>query len=1194
MYASAAALARLKEICVYIRLPAGSAGSGYLIAHGHIGTAQHVVDKLAMHEKVDVEIGIGELLHKCTATMLRADPATDAAVLVIDKPFDRDPMPLSQHGCELHATWSAFGFPGVAQRLANDKVPHTGVKISGHVEDPSTTNDRGELAIQLFSNSFAAGTATPIHGFSGSPVMIGGALVGHLTKGLPDRDDTARIAFGFGYACPISAVVALLPEGVEPLFAPPASPLPPHWRALLAEFHAHYRTRENAPVAFCGREPEMAELMRWVADPGSASRCLVTGPMGRGKSALLSCVALAAEELGGGDHDLAWEIVFVPISIRFETNAPLTYLQILSTWLTHLAHTAPQSETGIKSRLEYESDCAAAIEHIASSGRRLLIIIDGIDEALNDEFSATWFRRARTGSIKLLLSARDQLGREDANAWLARLQWPADAKCLPLPLLGADGVASVIAAAGAAPEQCAANSPLVGRLLYLSGGEPFLLWLYTRDIWPAGRESPVDIAELNNREPGFQDYFLTWLNLQNRAWQNEHQAGAAIELTRIKAYLAVLACAHGRLTAADLKGLVARAPGIAPAGLRTEDILWPARRFVVGGARGSDASTRGYVLAHPILAEFFTGYFDPDDIAETRRAFVAWGMEAVATLNNDNAATEEANPYQLEFLSSHLNDAGASAADYALLLTPGWRAAHVAFDGNLTGFIREIRTATEAVLLRRPPAWRSELFCRNLMLSSALAVAAIPTKLMMAGIKHKLTRPGAALRALESADHNLRWQGLLRLAKHLSPEQRPNVIQEALRSAGLVAGGRDRAIALASILPELAPGFRSSIQNQVFDEFGHMGNMAYFLDAVDGVATHVDAEGRSMLIDYVLGSVKYERDWYYLLHLLPHLDDSERETCIVMAAMHHRLMPAPESPDHEADTEFFPGLHGNLLAVAYRFLPTEWLPILREPALQAARCSDDQLIKAIGLVGVVAHSPHTEIELMHEAIAVIDKLDTLHLYIWGTGDLARNLTESSRRAAIIAPALARACEDIQQQTFSRFDGIADVLDRDGRQTALTAIATAWPRGKAAALNDLADYLDEDQAVAALVMFEQIRDERVCDYALAALDAAEMNAPGTIPVPPPALPQDEIDQVAEWMSGPLSEIQYGDICERLARLPLLLRERAYERVARDAALFDRSFVIHCMAKCAEAIRQIDEHQGLQTVRIGIIAARSTFP
>jgi len=78
--------------------------------------------------------------------------------------------------------------------------------------------------VLLYSQNIAAGKASPLHGFSGSPVIVDGALVGHIIKHIGDTDDPTRAAYGYVYACPIAAVVNLL-AGV-PLEQQPITPTP--------------------------------------------------------------------------------------------------------------------------------------------------------------------------------------------------------------------------------------------------------------------------------------------------------------------------------------------------------------------------------------------------------------------------------------------------------------------------------------------------------------------------------------------------------------------------------------------------------------------------------------------------------------------------------------------------------------------------------------------------------------------------------------------------------------------------------------------------------------------------------------------------------------------------------------------------------------------------------------------------------
>lgn len=195
-------LVRLKQTCVFISGPDGT-GAGYLVAPQRIATALHVVRSWQAGQRFPVIVGVGGPI--CQASLLKADPATDSAVLGFDEKVDVLPLPIAD-GLKRHVAWECYGFPALGNKT--DRPP--GLPIDGQVKDPHTTNDVGQSAILLYSDSVAAGNASPLHGFSGSPVVVAGALVGHLTKHIGDADDKRRAAYGYVYACPIEAVVKLL------------------------------------------------------------------------------------------------------------------------------------------------------------------------------------------------------------------------------------------------------------------------------------------------------------------------------------------------------------------------------------------------------------------------------------------------------------------------------------------------------------------------------------------------------------------------------------------------------------------------------------------------------------------------------------------------------------------------------------------------------------------------------------------------------------------------------------------------------------------------------------------------------------------------------------------------------------------------------------------------------------------------
>lgn len=96
-------------------------------------------------------------------------------------------------------------------------------------------------------------------------------------------------------------------------------------------FLREYLGGESRVVPFGGRAAELAELRRWVEDPDAPVRGLLTAPAGRGKSALVA--RFAADMAEREDVDL----LFLPVSIRFETNAEHDFWRAFAVGLADIA-----------------------------------------------------------------------------------------------------------------------------------------------------------------------------------------------------------------------------------------------------------------------------------------------------------------------------------------------------------------------------------------------------------------------------------------------------------------------------------------------------------------------------------------------------------------------------------------------------------------------------------------------------------------------------------------------------------------------------------------------------------------------------------------------------------------------------------------------------------------------------------------
>lgn len=188
-------------------------GTGYLIAPNLVATCGHVVKDAAPEE---IRISFDGSARVAKNVTVNAD--TDCAVIELDSPLSGI-TPLRIGGpCIWKATWDSYGFPSAAKGA--------GVTMSGIVSNPKAKDDLHAEVLELTSPEVAAGMATPLHGFSGSPVIVDGWVVGHLKRFLPDTGEPNRPAFGKVYATRAACVHGLL-AGTDTTLAEPLPVEPP-------------------------------------------------------------------------------------------------------------------------------------------------------------------------------------------------------------------------------------------------------------------------------------------------------------------------------------------------------------------------------------------------------------------------------------------------------------------------------------------------------------------------------------------------------------------------------------------------------------------------------------------------------------------------------------------------------------------------------------------------------------------------------------------------------------------------------------------------------------------------------------------------------------------------------------------------------------------------------------------------------
>ena len=201
----------MKAACA--RIIAGTAkGTGYLVNRNQVVTCAHVVKPVGDGGKVSVLFpGLS-----VEATVAKCDETSDSAVLNLETAVDQI-APLKVAGSVARkAAWDGYGFP--------ESAKGEGLPLEGAVMDPGSKDDQGIPVLLLKSEQFAAGQGSSLHGFSGSPVLVEGFVVGHLKRYIKDKESPLRPAYGYVYATPSADVLKLLamPPAEAVVEPPPA------------------------------------------------------------------------------------------------------------------------------------------------------------------------------------------------------------------------------------------------------------------------------------------------------------------------------------------------------------------------------------------------------------------------------------------------------------------------------------------------------------------------------------------------------------------------------------------------------------------------------------------------------------------------------------------------------------------------------------------------------------------------------------------------------------------------------------------------------------------------------------------------------------------------------------------------------------------------------------------------------------
>jgi hypothetical protein len=886
------------------------------------------------------------------------------------------------------------------------------------------------------------------------------------------------------YASPEQFINTLrhhLRETIKRFLYPPhdiaATVAVPAFQHTIERFISEYLISEEVPVPFGGRNEELARLDAWLDDNRAPSRFLITAPAGRGKSALL-VRWIEWLKATGKIGENGWSLVFLPISIRFGLNAPEVYLKAFSERLAAIH--------GLEQRLEnppfdlarhYADKARELLQALAITRKHVLIVIDGLDEALGGEFDASIFPHALPPTIRIVASARLQAGDANAEGWIKRLEWDVGVRRAPpleLEPLKKTAIADVLVKMGAPFDLLAEDPALVGRLLDLTEGEPLLLRYYAEDLWRiGGKGARITLADLDTLRPGFGGYFDRWLDLQRKAWK---EASELIDEREIELVLAYLAFAHGPLETRDLLELAARHDdrGLA---LSPHAMLRPLRRFVIGDGTAS----HGYVLSHPKIGLYLQGQRFEATAREIRKVFAEWGHDHVGRLNNAHLGPAQASRYALQFLGQHFKDTEAPVAAFMMFAEDGWRRAWEHFDGGQRGFSGDIRTAWDAMRRDDPLAHLAAQWRCALTLSSIKSLGySIPGKVVIEAVKSGVLSVRQAQHFAELMTLDQESVSTFAQLAHFSYANKAlcaEYTSAAVQRATSVHVEDKRFEALQTLIRTLFPtpaAFPPDIREAVIANLFHA---ALELREPPARARTIAAVGRYLPEDLMVKA----------LSVANAIDDGFWRSLAIggLAPFLPRELLAEVSTD--GNKQYKPAKL-DLPVIAYGYSKREEL----DSALAMAKDISDGRLSSEAIADLVRHLPQEQRQpVLAEALAAAESISDDRRRYEALAALAPHLPQNERKRALAEVLTAVTAIGDAEFRACTFTAIALHLPQESKRPALAealtaakAIADDWRRSKA--LVALAPQLPSELLADALAAAKTISDEQSRSSALTGL------------------------------------------------------------------------------------------------------------
>jgi hypothetical protein len=886
--------------------------------------------------------------------------------------------------------------------------------------------------------------------------------------------------------------------------------------------HAVLRMIEDYSSIFGGRDKEIKQLQIWL-EQDIKPFAFIYAPTGSGKTALLIHWITKLRQENRCD------VIFVPISLRYQTASIDSTLNMMAIGLADYFGERDQLRAYNTSPEQLRSIIAEYLRREPPDNRQLLIVLDGLDEAVNWKVGRELFPHKVGAHLRIVASAREHAHMSSID-WLTQLGWDIE-KTHEMVLSQLDRIAI-----GDMLSQLnfSKSSDLLDEILRVSQGDP----LTVRFLIAAMQEGSLSPGRLTSLTPGLESFVRDWLNdLERDSGQDE----------AIHELISLCTVALGPLTYMDIQHL-------SPITFRRRALLNQTAKRVGKFIIGDGSEERGYVFSHPRLRELFMeDVLSPEEINLIHQRFIDYGD------NWHKNRSIHIPSYIRQFWIDHLVKAEywELAIKVVTNIDPDninhcqfWAKSRYAVEGNYIGYLSDLdRVWRHAVEINNKVlSFRCALIMASIRDLSSKLPPELIEQLVSVGTPEGNWSVATALNfAQQMPDSEQQAQVLQRVKPLITSSMLPLALETVLNIA-------DEEIR-AYILCEFAPHFMDDLLIQALEAARDIKNNSARAEAMVGVAAYLPLKLQEIIYNEALEVAcddigKYTYGGSAIHRIVPHIPFT--------------LLPKALKASRSIRDKDLRAL--SMSAIAVRFPLEEQAQILEEILVSTRITGYDSLAKEILQVivpvlsldlltsvlkdiceitpewkrsealGVVAS--YLPSNLLTDTLVNVRRIEDLHSKTLAFGALAPYLP-LSLQADILNEALqvarsitygswrARALSALA--SYFTFDEKHNIM-MEALQAARTAepIGWDWPRF----LHSVASHLDQD------LLLEVLNDARALESSTQRAKALSTIAPF---LPTNQRPKLLAEILQEARSIEDERVQVATINEFLPHIPLELRD-----------------------------------------------------